>query len=97
MNQNKAYDTHNLMCFHCDIAAILHCVQADTLHANLQYILQVQMKTLCIYVGKQFTCFFVVKALGISVEKTFLCQKPFACTVHTAFEFTSLQQQWEKH
>ena len=46
---------------------------------------------------------FVAKTIGISVEKTFLCQKPFSCqkpfayTVHTAFEFTSLQQQWEKH
>ena len=32
----KAYDTHNAMYFHCDIAAISHCVQADTLDTNSQ-------------------------------------------------------------
>ena len=33
------------------------------------------MKTLCIYVGKQLTCFFTAKTLCISDEKMFLCQK----------------------
>ena len=32
--------------------------------------------------------FIVAKTLGISVEKTFSHQKPFAYTVHTASEFT---------
>ena len=49
----KAYDTHNATHFRSDIATISHCVQADTLDANSQWKSQVQMKTLCIYVGKQ--------------------------------------------
>ena len=47
--------------------------------------------------GNSSHVLFVPKTLSISVEKTFSCQKPFAYTVQKAFEFTSLQQQWEKH
>ena len=47
------------------------------------------MKTLCLYVEKQFTCFFMAKTLSISMERTFSCQKPFAYTVHTVFKFTT--------
>ena len=56
-----AHDTHSAMHFICDIAVILHHVQADTLDTNLHRKLQAQMKTLCIYVEKQFTHFFHVK------------------------------------
>ena len=61
------------------------------------------MKTLCIYVGKQSTHFFAAKTFGTSVGitvfvpktrfalKTVCHQKPFACAVHTAFEFSSLK------
>ena len=40
--------------------------------------------------------FFMANTLGISVEKMFSPQKLFVHTVHTAFEFASLQQQWQK-
>ena len=46
------------MQIHGDIAANLHRIVADTLHANLQQKLQVQIKNpLYIYMGKQFTHF----------------------------------------
>ena len=92
-----AYDTHNVTHFCCNTFTISHCILADTLHANLQQKSQAQMKTLHIYVREQFTCFFTAKTLGISVKKTYSCQKPFPYTVHTTLEFPSLQQQWEKH
>ena len=84
------------MHFHCDIAVILHRVQADTLDANLQQKTQGQNENPLYICGETVHIFFMAKTLGISVEKMFLYQKPFAYTVHTAFEFTSLQQ-WEKH
>ena len=93
----EAYDTHNMMHFCCDITVILYCIQADTLDANLQQKSQVQMKTLCKYVEKQVTCFCHGKSPWYICGENVLCQKPFVCTVHTAFDFTSLQQQWEKH
>ena len=49
----NAHDTHNVTRFHFNIAAISHCVWADTLDVNSQQKSQVQMKNLCIYVGKQ--------------------------------------------
>ena len=85
----KAHDTHNATRFRCDITAISHPIQVDTLHMNLWWKSQAQMKMLCIYVEKQFTCFLCTKnPLYICGEK-FLCQKLFVYRVHTADEFTT--------
>ena len=63
------------MHFHCDIAVILHHVQADTLDANLQQKTQGQNENLLYICGETVHIFFMAKTLGISVERNVFVPK----------------------
>ena len=96
---SKGLDTQNAMRIRGDIAANLHRVVADTLHANSQRKLQVQIKKPLYIYGETVHTFFVAKTCSISVGeecsqqkpwlhlKLCLCQKVFAYTVHTVLSF----------
>ena len=88
-------DTQNMMQIHSDIAGNAHHIVADTLLANLQQKLQVQIKNpLYIYGGTVHT-YFVAKTCVISVEEMCLCEKtvfaPKSVCIYSShsFEFSS--------